>query len=318
MAQPVEFRKFTPQDSRGDLMRRIQDAPEDHAEALLSLYDLLERLHEKGLIDTANGLLSASTTVVDRLVDVVSSKQAVSGLRMGLMVANLLENIDTNRVHSILTESEEKPPSLLKLGRDALSEDARRGLSTGIGLLNVFGAALRPKNAQPASDLESSKPPGTQRNKGKFDAIKQLPWLSIEKSGLIVARTLAAVIFLMNGLNIIGQTLAAQEMLAHGIPASIVPGAILMARALQLIAACGLILGIFPRLAALALIAFLIPATLMAHPFWQAVSTPLYPVQLINFFKNVCMCGGLLFIASTKDQPTLFSRSIAFSTNVPR
>jgi putative oxidoreductase len=318
MAQPVEFRKFTPQDSRGDLMRRLQDAPEDHAEALLSLYDLLEKLHEKGLIDTADGLLSASTTVVDRLVDVVSSKQAVSALRMGLMLANLLETIDINQVHSLLTASEGKPPSLLRLGRDALSEDARRGLSAGVGLLSVFGAALRPKGVQPTTAVEPFKQPGPQLQKGKFDALKKLPLLSTKKSALIVARTLVAVIFIMNGLNVISQALATHELIAHGLPENIVSISIGGARALQLVAGTALIFGVFPRLASLALIAFLIPATIMAHPFWQAFSTPLYPVQLINFLKNVCMCGGLLFIAATKDQPTLFPRSIPFSKDEVR
>jgi putative oxidoreductase len=46
----------------------------------------------------------------------------------------------------------------------------------------------------------------------------------------------------------------------------------------------------------------------MAHAFWQAADTSLYPVQLINFFKNVCMAGGLIFIAAAKDQPVLLPR----------
>jgi putative oxidoreductase len=47
----------------------------------------------------------------------------------------------------------------------------------------------------------------------------------------------------------------------------------------------------------------------MAHAFWLAADTSLYPVQLINFFKNVCMAGGLVFIAAAKDQPALLPRS---------
>jgi hypothetical protein len=54
---------------------------------------------------------------------------------------------------------------------------------------------------------------------------------------------------------------------------------------------------------------FLIPATLMAHAFWQVGGTSLYMVQLINFFKNVCMAGGLAFIAAAKDQPVLLPGS---------
>jgi putative oxidoreductase len=98
-------------------------------------------------------------------------------------------------------------------------------------------------------------------------------------------------------------------MAAHGVPVSLVPSLIMGARALQLIAGTCLVLGIYPRVSAIALLLFLIPATLMAHAFWQVEGTPLYMVQLINFFKNVCMAGGLVFIAAAKDQPVLLPRS---------
>jgi putative oxidoreductase len=131
----------------------------------------------------------------------------------------------------------------------------------------------------------------------------------MERYGLIAARILISIIFLLNGLNIIGQTLAAHEMAAHGVPVSLIPTLIMGARALQLVAGAALVLGIYPRVSAIALLLFLIPATLMAHAFWQVAGTSLYPVQLINFFKNVCMAGGLVFIAAAKDQPVLLPRS---------
>jgi putative oxidoreductase len=131
----------------------------------------------------------------------------------------------------------------------------------------------------------------------------------MERYTLVAARVLISVIFLLNGLDIIGQTLAAHEMAVHGVPVSLIPALIMGARALQLIAGTALVLGIYPRASAIALLLFLIPATLMAHAFWQAAGTSLYPVQLINFFKNVCMAGGLVFLAAAKDQPVLFPRS---------
>ena len=94
---------------------------------------------------------------MDKMVDVVSSKQLVKSLCIGLMMTNPIETTDTDRSHSLLAESDEKSPSLLRMGRDALSKDARRGLSVAIGLLNVFGAALRPKDAQSPLESDSSK-----------------------------------------------------------------------------------------------------------------------------------------------------------------
>jgi uncharacterized protein YjgD (DUF1641 family) len=142
MTVAVDFREFTPVDSRGDLIRRVEQAPIEHAEAVLAAYDLLQRLHEKGLLDLLNGLLSAGDTVVNHVVDVVSSKEMVTALRIGLTFSNLLTLIDADALHAVVAEASKETPSLLALGKQAASKDARRGLATAVGLLNVFGAAL--------------------------------------------------------------------------------------------------------------------------------------------------------------------------------
>jgi len=133
---------------------------------------------------------------------------------------------------------------------------------------------------------------------------------SAERYAMIVARVLVATMFMLNGLNIIGQALATHELAAYGAPARLIPALIIAARTLQLIAGTCLILGVYPRVSALALLLFLIPATLMAHSFWEALNTPLYQVQLINFSKNLSMAGGLIFIIATRNQPSLLPRSI--------
>jgi uncharacterized protein YjgD (DUF1641 family) len=126
-----------------DLQRRLEQAPEEHAEALLSAYDLLQSMHEKGLIDLAKGLLSASDMVMDRTAAVVGSAEVINALRIVLMFTNLLKAMDTERMHLLLAGTENKSTSLWALGREAMSEDARQAMATAVGLLNVFGAALR-------------------------------------------------------------------------------------------------------------------------------------------------------------------------------
>jgi uncharacterized protein YjgD (DUF1641 family) len=148
MAVAVDFREFTPVDSREDLIRRVEQAPIEHAEAVLAAYDLLQRLHEKGLLDLFNGLLSAGDTVVDRVVDVVSSKEMVTAVRVGLIFSKLLTSIDADAVHAVIADAGKETPSLLTLGKQAASKDARRGLATTVGLLNVFGAALSKQQKQ--------------------------------------------------------------------------------------------------------------------------------------------------------------------------
>ncbi len=142
MAVAVDFREFIPVDWREDLIRRVEQAPIEHAEAVLATYDLLQRLHEKGLLDLLNGLLSAGDTVVEHVVDVVSSKEMVTALRIGLVFSNLLNSIDADALHAVVAGAGKDTPSLLALGKQATSKDARRGLATAVGLLNLFGAAL--------------------------------------------------------------------------------------------------------------------------------------------------------------------------------
>jgi len=56
-----------------------------------------------------------------------------------------------------------------------------------------------------------------------------------------------------------------------------------------------LILGFRAKLGAVALLFFLIPATLIFHNFW-AFEGAERQGQMINFMKNVAMIGGLLLV----------------------
>jgi hypothetical protein len=66
----------------------------------------------------------------------------VTALRIGLIFSNLLGSIDPDALHAVVAEAGKEAPSLLALGKQAASKNARRGLATAVGLLNVFGAAL--------------------------------------------------------------------------------------------------------------------------------------------------------------------------------
>ena len=125
---------------------------------------------------------------------------------------------------------------------------------------------------------------------------------------LVLARVLVALVFILNGFGIIDQSIPAKEMVEHGAPAAIVPFAMLAGRVLETVAGFGLVFGVFPRWCALALFCFLFPATFVSHSFWLAAGTPQFMGQLINFSKNVAICGGLLFIGATSNQPVLSRR----------
>jgi len=132
---------------------------------------------------------------------------------------------------------------------------------------------------------------------------------SLQRYVLTTSRVLVAIIFLLNGLGIIDQTVAAKELVDAGAAAGVVPYLMLCGRSLEVVAGFGLAFGIYPRLAAVGLLAFLVPATFAAHAFWQVAGTASFTPLLLNFLKNTAIVGGLLFIATTKPQPTLLPRT---------
>jgi uncharacterized protein YjgD (DUF1641 family) len=142
MAVAVDFREFTPQNSRNDLIRRVEQAPVEHAEAVLAAYDLLERLHEKGMIELLNGVLAAGDTVVERVVDLISSREMITALRMVLMLSNLMNSINPDELHAVISNADKETPSLFAIGKQAASKDARRGMAAAVSLLELLGKAL--------------------------------------------------------------------------------------------------------------------------------------------------------------------------------
>jgi uncharacterized protein YjgD (DUF1641 family) len=146
MAVAVDFRSFTPVDARVDLIKRVEDAPVEHAEAVLAAYELLQQLHEKGILELLTGLLTAGETAVNHVVGIISSPQAVTATRLGLMMVNMLGSIDADKISTALAAGSKAPPSLLSMGKQATSKEARRAMAVGLGLLTAFGEALeKPK-----------------------------------------------------------------------------------------------------------------------------------------------------------------------------
>ena len=140
--------------------------------------------------------------------------------------------------------------------------------------------------------------------------------MDIGKAGIRIARVLIATVFLLNALGIIDQLRPVQEMIAHGIPITVAPLAAWSGRIVELVGGIALPFGFRQRLAALALAAFIVPTTWVAHPFWIYFSTPELQVQLINACKNLAIIGGLVFIASTADGQLMSAESRAESVRL--
>ena len=149
MSQPIRL-EFPPRDARAELQTRLQDAPLQHAEALLSGYDLLQRLHDRGVLDLLRGGLGSSDKVLSIVVDVAKTPKAINATRNLLILSKivftlepeLLESI-AKAVPNILAQArEQKPLSLWQMFKKMCNQDTRRALSAMLGLLERFGRSL--------------------------------------------------------------------------------------------------------------------------------------------------------------------------------
>lgn len=78
----------------------------------------------------------------------------------------------------------------------------------------------------------------------------------------------------------------------------------------QLVGGLLLAFGRMPRLAALLLAGSIVPTTLAAHRFWEEEGEEAKQQQMIHFFKNVSLLGGLLIATFDREgKPSLAWRA---------
>ncbi len=116
---------------------------------------------------------------------------------------------------------------------------------------------------------------------------------AVKTWGPLAGRILLALIFVISGFSKInGFEGTVGYIAAKGMPLPQL--AALGAISVELVGGCLLVIGWQARWAATALFLFLIPTTLIFHPFW-AVETG-KQMETIQFMKNLCIMGGMLYV----------------------
>jgi uncharacterized protein YjgD (DUF1641 family) len=148
MARPIPF-ESPRRDPREELKSRLDHAPVEHAEAVLSAYEVLQGLHDRGVLDLARGALSAADRLLEMAVDEVRSPEGVRAIRNLLLLAKVLGTIEpellrdlTLAVPKALAQAnaeKARPPGLIKLLSTFSNRDFRRGLAGFSDLLVQFG-----------------------------------------------------------------------------------------------------------------------------------------------------------------------------------
>ena len=156
MAHPITF-KPQPVDYHKELMRRVEEAPREHAEALLVAWDLLQTSHDQGILELAQGLIGGKDIIAGKLADAAKLPESVTAIRNGMALARILGSLDPDLLQRLAKsfdaaalqhrDEEKEPPSLWRLFRRSTSADARRGLSFLTDLLVALGRATKKSRA---------------------------------------------------------------------------------------------------------------------------------------------------------------------------
>jgi uncharacterized protein YjgD (DUF1641 family) len=156
MAQPIPFHQ-PPRDLGREFGARLQRAPEEHAEAILAAYDLLQTLHDHGVLEMTRGVVGGSEKILEQAVEVASNPASIRSVRNLLLLVTAVSEIDpdllsdlTRAIPKALKQAnaeEAKPPGLFRLLCTFFNKDFRRGLAAFNDLLVGFGSNLEQKRS---------------------------------------------------------------------------------------------------------------------------------------------------------------------------
>jgi uncharacterized protein YjgD (DUF1641 family) len=151
MAQPIPL-KVAPRDPREELRSRLERAPAEHAEAVLAAYELLQEMHDQGVLEIARGMLSARDEILGTLAADASTPEAIRAIRNLLFWRRILGGIEPEWFKGIFqaipeglalaTAERKKPESVFGLLRRLTNKDSLRALAAAADFLQTFGRHL--------------------------------------------------------------------------------------------------------------------------------------------------------------------------------
>src|SRR5882762_9327268 len=149
MARPIPL-ELPKRDPREELHSRLEQAPAEHAEAILAGLEVLQGLHDRGVLELLRGVLDGGNKVLEIAVEASKTPEAIRGIRNLLIVTKIVGAIDpellkkfAEAVPDALADAakaqEKEPPGSWEALRLVRSRHMRRGLAVMNGVLEALG-----------------------------------------------------------------------------------------------------------------------------------------------------------------------------------
>jgi uncharacterized protein YjgD (DUF1641 family) len=147
MAQPIPL-KLTPKGA--DPAERLEDALHKHTDAIVSALELLQLLHDRGVLDLLRGLVGAGDQLAGILTAAAGAPDSLHGIRNFILLTKFFASIPPDVLDGLVRaasegaerEKAQRAPGVLQLLRRAGSEDSRHAIAVTLDLLESVGKAL--------------------------------------------------------------------------------------------------------------------------------------------------------------------------------
>lgn len=149
MARPILL-DIAKGDPTEQLRLQVQRAPVDHGEAVLAGFEVLQGLHDQGVLEVMRGLLGSGEKVLDIVVKATETPEAIRGIRNLIVISKVLGAIEPGLLEkfaqaipaalvAVAKAEQAEPPGLWGILNIFRSRNLRRGLAVVNNLLEAWG-----------------------------------------------------------------------------------------------------------------------------------------------------------------------------------
>ena len=155
MARPIPL-DLPKRNPREEVISRLEKAPAEHAEALLAGFEVLQALHDQGVLEILRGVLEGGNKILEIVVEAAKTPEAIRGIRNVMIMSKMLGSIDPELLKKLAEAipdviageakaEETEAPGWWEVLRILRSKNLRRGLAVANNVLEALGRTSPPE-----------------------------------------------------------------------------------------------------------------------------------------------------------------------------
>jgi uncharacterized protein YjgD (DUF1641 family) len=148
MAQPIST--LPPHQNGSGADRHLHESMDQHADAISSSLELLQLLHDRGVLELLRGVVGAGDRLVGTLTAAVDTPESLRAIRNFILLSKFFGSIPPEILNSLVQTATEgakrektrKAPGVFELLRRLRSEDSRHAIAVALDLLESVGKGI--------------------------------------------------------------------------------------------------------------------------------------------------------------------------------